>query len=43
MLEEFISGEICSYDAIIGADHDWPWWRKQVYYFMGKILGDLQP
>lgn len=22
------------------SDHDWPWWRKQVYYFMGKILGD---
>lgn len=20
-------------------DHDWPWWRKQLAYFMGKLLG----
>lgn len=20
--------------------HDWPWWRRQIVYFMGKVLGD---
>lgn len=20
-------------------DHDWPWWRTQLYYFMSKIIG----
>ena len=24
-------------------DHDWPWWQKQITYFMGKILEDSQP
>lgn len=21
------------------ANHDWDWWQKQIYYFMGKIVG----
>lgn len=22
-------------------DHDWPWWRKQIRYFMEKVLGPM--
>lgn len=24
------------------SDHDWAWWRKQIYYFMGKVVEDLE-
>ena len=24
-------------------NHDWPWWRKQMPYFMAEVLSDIEP